>query len=298
MIVRPNRNGFLTLFALRGSILPAIAPRLIVTTGVACLAVVFSRHHPSLFSGVGLTPFTLIGLTLSIFMSFRNSACFARWWESRQLWGAIVTEMRSMARQLGSLSLEERRPMLLGLLGFAHGLAARLRGHDEAHAIAAASGGEGYAGAPNPTDAVLRTVGLQAARLNAQGRIGDIALSLLETRLGHLSAAQAGCERIATTPLPFSYSLLMHRTATIFCLLLPFALAGTLGWWSPAIVFIMSYTLFGLDRLGDELENPFGTDMNDLPLDALVRVIERDLLHAAELHPLPPPLEPKNFVLS
>ena len=82
-----------------------------------------------------------------------------------------------------------------------------------------------------------------------------------------------------------------------FCLLLPFGLVGPLNWWTPVVAAMVAYTLFGLDALGDELEQPFSTHQNALPLDAMCRTIEIDLLSAAGETVLPQPLEPDRFVL-
>jgi putative membrane protein len=107
-----------------------------------------------------------------------------------------------------------------------------------------------------------------------------------------------GCERIKNTPLPFPYTLLLHRTIYLFCILLPFAMAEPLGWLTPIFTAIVSYTFFGLDAIADELEDPFGRDENDLPTDAIVRNIERDVLEALGVTELPPQLEPVDFVLN
>jgi len=80
---------------------------------------------------------------------------------------------------------------------------------------------------------------------------------------------QGGCERIVSTPVPFAYSLLLHRTALIFCLTLPFALAGSLDWWTLLPVLLVAYTFFRLDALGHQLEDPFVLEPNALPLDAM-----------------------------
>jgi ion channel-forming bestrophin family protein len=108
---------------------------------------------------------------------------------------------------------------------------------------------------------------------------------------------QGGCERIASTPGPFAYSLLLHRTALIFCVTLPFALAGSLGWWTLLPVLLVAYTFFGLDALGHQLEDPFGLEPNALPLDAMRRMIERELLALLGERDLPPPIEPHENVL-
>lgn len=292
MIVRAKPRFWDILFAVRGSIVPRIAPHMAVMGLVSVLAVLLVRWHPEVFAQLGAMPFTLIGIALSIFMSFRNNACYDRWWEARKLWGQLIIETRSFARQTMDLAIARREPLLLGACGFAHGLAARLRDQDEVGRIRPWAGGDRVASCPNPTDAVLRDIGLRCAELASDGTISDIRHSVLEQRLSALSAVQAGCERIKATPLPFAYTLLLHRTAYLFCILLPFALAEALGWWTPLLVVTICYTFFGLDALGDELEDPFGLEMNDLPLDAMVRMIERELLDALGRADLPPPLNP------
>ncbi|WP_160123269.1 bestrophin family protein [Rhodovarius lipocyclicus] len=293
MFIRSTPTLADVLFTVRGSILPNIARRALAVGGGSVVAVLLAGVLPGSFGGSAV-PFTLIGLSLSIFMSFRNNACYDRWWEGRKLWGQLLIETRSFARQVAHLPLERREPLLLGLCGFTQGLKARLRDEDERAAIAPWCAAED---ALNPTDAALRGVGLHCAALAGQGALSEIRHSLLETRLSALSAVQAGCERIKTTPLPFAYSLLLHRTAWLFCLLLPFGLAGSLGWWTPALTLIVCYTFFGLDALGDELEEPFGREVNDLPLDAMARQVERELLAAAGRTELPPALEAQGNLL-
>jgi putative membrane protein len=291
MIVRDRPGLRDVLLAMSGSIVPKIAGRLVVLAAISIGAVLLHRYRPEPMGRLSALPFTLIGLALSIFMSFRNSACYDRWWEGRKLWGQLIIASRSFARQTAILDTDVREPLLSGLCGFAHGLAARLRDSDEIVAIAPwIQAQDEEPTPPNPTDAVLAEVGAQCARLVADATISAIHYSVLEVQLSELSHVQAGCERIKATPLPFAYSLLLHRTALLFCLLLPFALAPTLGWWTPLLVVVVSYTFFGLDALGDQLEDPFGADDNDLPLDAMVRTIERELLFAMGRTDVPPPL--------
>lgn len=97
----------------------------------------------------------------------------------------------------------------------------------------------------------------------------------------------AGCDRIMTTPLPFSYSVLLHRAVYSFCLILPFSLEASLGIWTPVIVALIAYLFLGLDALSAELEEPFGLQENDLPLDSIVRNIEREMFSSLEVE-LPP----------
>jgi putative membrane protein len=297
MIERGSPSFRDVFFAVRGSILRKILGPLIIMMAVSIAAVFFVHGHAAAFSQLTAIPFTLIGLSLSIFMSFRNTTCYERWWEGRKLWGQLIIATRSFARQVAVLEPGVRDPLLKAMCAFASGLAAKLRGRDEWTAIAAHIKFEVARRAPNPTDAVLSSIDRQCRALITAGVLDTILYGLLEQQLLELTHVQGACERIRYTPLPFSYSLLLHRTAYAFCLLLPFALGSSLGWWTPLPTLLVSYAFFGLDALGDELSEPFGVEPNDLPLDALVRTIEREMLHAMGAQELPPALVAQDYVL-
>ena len=299
MIIRPKPTLWDVLFTLKGSIAQHIAIRLLVITLLACCVTILSFRDTELFEKFGAAPFTLIGLSLSIFMSFRNNACYERWWDGRRQWGQLIVEVRSFLREIDAAGDEATRAkMLRTLCGFVHALAARLRDKDERCAAAAwLPAGLDLHDAPNVTDAILAEVGRGCTRLAAAQAIDGWRYQMLEQRLVAMSGVQAACERIKTTPLPFAYTLLLHRTAYLFCGLLPFGLASALGWATPLVTAIVGYTFFGLDALGDELEDPFGRDVNDLPLDALARIIERDIVAALGGTDLPPLLQPVDYLL-
>jgi putative membrane protein len=171
MIVRGKPGLREVFFAMRGSTIPEIAGRLAVLAAISCGAVVLARVYPRPIGLLSAMPFTLIGLALSIFMSFRNNACYERWWEARTLWGRLINASRAFARQVAVLDPETREALLMGLCGFVHGLAARLRRGDEVAQIGAWSKARDWAAAPNPTDAALADVGLRCARLMVEGRV-------------------------------------------------------------------------------------------------------------------------------
>lgn len=306
MIVR-SRPGLLTiLFTLRGSILPQVAPKVLGITAIAVAVVAAERRWPDAFpitAGVG--PFTLIGLALSIFLSFRNGACYDRWWEARRAWGSLIGETRGIARLLAALLPEPehadlRRRTLRRVSGFAHALHAQMRGGHEADAARPwlpPEEAEGIARGANAADAVLVRLTVDLGDAYRAGALTDVLFGVLEHRIAALSQAQIVCERILTTPLPFAYTLLLYRTAWIYCLLLPFGLAASLGWATPLAVALVAYTFFGLDALGDELEEPFGTDPNDLPLDALLHTLDGIVLDALG-EPRPPSLKPDRYWLT
>lgn len=305
MIVRPRPSALALFFVLRGSIIPRIFSRILVITLLSC--VVVWMYHRQWFSPTHLSavPFSLFGLALSVFMGFRNNVCYDRWWEARKQWGDLIVQARSLARESAVLlaastanPVQER--LVRRCIGFGYALAARLRDQDVLEAVrpwVQPDELDTLAGNRNVPDALLLAINRDLAACLRRGELTDILYQALTQRVAQCAAIQAACERIKYTPTPFAYSLLLHRTAWLFCLLLPFGLVGTLEYLMPVAVTIIAYTFFGLDALGDELEDPFGLEENDLPLSALARVIEIDLLDGLGVRPLPEPAQPVDCVL-
>ncbi|AMG47921.1 bestrophin family protein [Achromobacter ruhlandii] len=305
MIVRPRPSALGLFFVLRGSIIPRIFSRILVITLLSC--VVVWMYHRQWFSPTHLSavPFSLFGLALSVFMGFRNNVCYDRWWEARKQWGDLIVQARSLARESAVLlaastanPVQER--LVRRCIGFGYALAARLRDQDVLQAVrpwVQPDELDTLAGNRNVPDALLLAINRDLAACLRRGELTDILYQALTQRVAQCAAIQAACERIKYTPTPFAYSLLLHRTAWLFCLLLPFGLVGTLEYLMPVAVTIIAYTFFGLDALGDELEDPFGLEENDLPLSALARVIEIDLLDGLGVRPLPEPAQPVDCVL-
>lgn len=131
------------------------------------------------------------------------------------------------------------------------------------------------------------------------GHLSDILFHSLNNRLNDMSIVLAGCERIANTPVPFAYTLILHRTVYLFCIMLPFALVVDLHYMTPFVSALISYTFISLDTLAEELEDPFGTEDNDLPLDAICNMMERDLLQMNDEENIPERLMPdKHYQLT
>ena len=287
MIIRPRPSGLVLLTAMRGSVLPIIAPRLAVILTISIGVVLLHHRVPQYFVAISPAPFTLLGLGLSIFIGFRNNTCYDRWWEGRRQWGALVAESRALLRYLVTLLPEDealRRRAAGRVTAFAQALRDQLR--DEP-------------GAPtrrNRPAAILQDQAEELAALRAGGQLSDILFTMFAARLDAMTAIQTACERLRTTPMPFAYALMLHRSVWLFCILLPFGIAGTLGPATPILTLVLAYAFLGLDALGEELEEPFVTSQNGLPLDALTRAIE--IAAAEALGDTPPaPLTPVDFVL-
>ncbi len=285
MIIRPRPTFLQLFFIMRGSIVPRIAPQILGFGLYAAAIVALARFLEWDFGAYGLAPFTLLGVTLSIYLGFRNNAAYDRWWEARKLWGQLVFDVRNLGRAATGLIPADTghvRPMLMEALAFCHFLRGQLRNVDVTKEVRGFIGDDlaSIATHTNKADAVLRRMGQRIGSLKSAGRIEAMDYRILDERLSTLAALQAGCERIANTPLPFAYTLLLHRSAYVFCLLLPFGLASSLGWMTPVLTIVIAYSFFGLDALSEELEDPFGIEANDLPLDRMCRICEISVFEA------------------
>jgi len=300
----PHRSLRLMLFTLRGSIIPVIWKRVTAMVLLAVAVVVLERYLPRTGVELGAVPLTLMGLTLAIFLGFRNTVAYERWWEARTLWGELLIVVRNLARQTVSLpegvSAQEQARMVHRLIAFAHALRHQLRGTaagDEVSRWLTPEEAAALAGRPNPPNVLLGLIGQGYAQWQRAGRLDPILLATIDAQVTRLSYVLGGCERLQGTPIPFAYILLLHRTVYVYCLLLPFCLIGSVGWVTPLMVGVLSYTFFGLDALGDQIENPFDRLPNDLPLDAMCRTIEIGLGELLGERELPPPLQPVDGIL-
>jgi putative membrane protein len=313
MILRERPSGLGLFLVLRGSVMPRILPTLIVNVVIATLV---TASHGDLFRmKITLTtiPFTLIGLPLAIFLGFRNNAAYDRFWEGRRLWGELVHRSRSFSRQCASLidypaparasdgMGDARVRMVYRAIAFAHALRGVLRGTDSGADVQALLLPDEFAQmekAFNKPDFLMRQMGMDLGLCLKEGRIDSCLVASIDATLSAMTASATSCERIRNTPIPFSYTLLLHRTAYLYCFLLPFGLVDSIGFMTPFVVAIVAYTFFGLDALGDELEEPFGLAPNDLPLDAMCRMIEIELRESLHDAHLPAPLAPVNYCLN
>ena len=110
-------------------------------------------------------------------------------------------------------------------------------------------------------------------------------LSSLQKLVDQLVDILGGCERILKTPLPLIYPLILRKLVLIYCLILPFEIVKEWTWVTSTITTFVSFVLLSIDQIGSEIEEPFGDNLNDLPLDAICNTILRNTEDLIELPP-------------
>lgn len=270
------------ILAWRGTVLPRLLSRILIYMGVTAAVAGLSE-----IAGIPLTlkplPHSLVGVALGMLLVFRTNASYDRYWEGRKQWGGVVNASRNLVRVAAVHAGRAE-----GLAGMVAAYAFALKQHlrrdarlneldglipEELHRSAADS--------LNPPLLIAREMSAWTATALASERLIPEVGKVIEGYIGELLDHQGACERILKTPVPFAYTVHIRQLLTIYLLSLPLVLVPETGWWSlPAMAFI-SFGLLGIEEAGVEIEDPFGTDANDLPLEAICETIRRDVMEVA-----------------
>jgi putative membrane protein len=305
MIVRSKSNWWTLLFVWRGSMMTQMLPQLLIVAALSVLAVwtegtIFKHKVP-----LNATPFTLVGVALALFLGFRNSSAYDRWWEGRKLWGALVNTMRTLTRQILTMTgdapkaAKDKREFIDMLVAFTYAMRDQLRGDVFARSaeLLPPALAEEVDRARYKPFIILRGMGEWVSARYKEGAFGEITMTAIDRNLVELSNIFGGCERIAATPVPFGYSVMIHRVVYFYCALLPFGLVDAIEWMTPAVALVMAYSFIALDSLASELEMPFGRDENGLALDAISLNIELSIREMSGELLEKKPLQPVAYVL-
>jgi len=318
MIVTEKDSWLGMIFAVHGTTMELIWPRVAIVFCWSVLVTTIAYLFPDYAYTLTMAPFTVVGLALAIFLGFRNNAAYDRYWEGRKLWGRMVNVCRSFTMQINTLIDEstgqtdaspsaevhhQRLHMVRLIICHIHALRHRLRDTDAAVDLQKQLPGDTQLDQDLVHDNVPAAIADRISRqINAawrSGRLDTYHVPLLHNCLTEMMGIQGGCERIKSTPIPFTYSVLTHRTVFIYCVALPCGLHDTVGLLTPLVVTLVAYFFLGLDAVGDEIEQPFMMDDNDLPLLQLTTMIERNVLQlsGSPAEDLPEPITPVDHLL-
>lgn len=291
MMVMQHRTFPRTVFVRRGSALSLMWPWLLLFTLIATAITVPYGLAGTEVLTLTSVPFTLVGLALSIFLGFRNTACYDRWWEARKLWGALVNTSRSFTRQVQTMLVAPpaeaaecaalQADLVRRFVAFVWCFESQLREtplRPEVARYLPPGEGDAVGAFRNPCVAIARGMADGLRTAHARGWLHPECWRALDGSLTALSDLQGGCERIRSTPVPLSYTVLTHRIVLVYCGALPLGIVGDVGWLTPLVTLIVAFAFVGFDAVGTQIEEPFGIDPNDLPLTAISRMIEIDLL--------------------
>jgi ion channel-forming bestrophin family protein len=273
-------------FRLQGSVIPAVMPRALFCGGFGMLiSFSYARGWIQAWPILGnVVPSIVLGLLLV----FRTNTAYDRFWEGRKAWGTLVNTVRNLTRRIW-VFVEESEPCdryhkqeaLYLILAFAIATKLHLRQEPLSEEVLALIGNSPSAlqDAPNAPLKIAFWIEDYLQQQYQIKRVDSYQIATMNALLDKLVDSLGTCERILKTPIPLAYAIHLKQLLLIYCLLLPLQLTGEIGYWTGPIVALVSFTLFGIEEIGIEIENPFGRDHNDLPLDAICNTMGQNLEH-------------------
>jgi ion channel-forming bestrophin family protein len=287
---------------------------LFVVIAMSLVAVAFRRVADTDRVQLPFAPIGTLGAAVAIFVAFRNNASYARWAEARVMWANIQNAGRILARQIVASTdnalasgtggtpeevLAYRSEQVHRVIAFAHAARLTLRGDgDWADATRYLPAGERdkVMAASNKPNLILQQLGVRLKDGVRAQIVGQFDPITLEPNLAALSSAFAASERIKNTPTPRQYDYFTRAAVSVFSVLLPFGLLSVVPRSQDAVVPLLAAVVAGvfviLERVGAVVDAPFDNTTNDVPMNAICRAIERDLVEQLGAIDLPDQLEP------
>ena len=279
--MNPQRPpGFLLQFY-RCPIIARLAVYVLLLGLYAALVVWLDHKYLQDAFQIRSTIHTLLGLVLGGLLVFRTNTAYDRWWEGRKLWGQLVNDIRNLAIKVQACvqaPLEEKQRFAQHLVAFPFALKDHLRGPIQL---------KDYPGFANTTAdpphvplAIAHSLYHELESWRRDRELGPIEMLFLDTHAASLMNICGACERILKTPLSPSWRRFIRQSITIYLFTLPWGLVEDLHWFTIPTMMLVSYFMIGMETTAEDVEQPFGFDADDLPLDDICATIEKGVKQA------------------
>lgn len=217
----------------------------------------------------------ILGFVISMVLVFRINTAYDRWWEGRKLWGYLVNTSRNLAIKLNTMieinDINKRKEVHALISSFPFALKEHLRGNQQPKDITFTEQLNELEfnrvnHKPNYIASQLTSYVFQICKNNNHTQHDYL---LVNENINQFADICGACERIKNTPIPYSYSIFIKKIIFLYVITMPIAFGLTLGYWAVPIVMIVFYAFASLELISEEIEDPFGTDSNDLPTDEI-----------------------------
>ncbi len=226
----------------------------------------------------------MLGFVISLLLVFRTNTAYERWWEGRKLWGSLVNNSRNFSLKINAIIPKEEHEIRIFFremtIEYAFALKQHLRGHQHDSEIFTSK-------ISMPTDHhkpnyMAKLLFEKTNELFMSKMISGEQLLIINNELSSFTDICGACERIKNTPIPFSYSIFIKKFIFFYVMTLPFGYVFTLGYLCIPIIVFVFYVLASLELIAEEIENPFGVDANDLPLNQICKNIQKHISEILE----------------
>lgn len=274
----PKQWFSLIFHAYSRGVMRTLTPAVIILgiySGLLCYVLLdVLRFHEEDFHTT-ISMHSLLGIVLGLFLVFRTNSSYDRWWEGRKLWGSMVNNTRNLSHKLNAMlpegDLENRKWFAAMIPNFVFATKEHLRSGAKLSEFEVVS--PDFLDNLNKVKHVPnRIASMMYSRVNSMYKRGELTgdqLFLVDKELKEFADILGACERIKNTPIPYNYSMYIKQFIFIYLVTLPFAFVTTSGYFTVPIVMLITFVLLSVELIAEEIEDPFGRDINDLPTDEL-----------------------------
>ena len=230
---------------------------------------------------------SLLGFVISMLLVFRTNTAYDRWWEGRKLWGELVNSSRNFALKINTMIPSEAKNekdnlnILIGNFPFV--LKEHLRGRFKAVEFETNKTItiEDLNKVNHKPNALIWAIEKEVMQAYKNKNVTNEQLLLLNDELKTMANVCGACERIKNTPIPYSYSMFLKKFIFAYVFTMPLGFVYDFKYWTAPIVVFIFYAFASIELIAEEIEDPFGTDANDLPLDAIALTIRTNVKEIA-----------------
>lgn len=283
MLKYDNRNWFSFVFRQGGKHVEGMWWSLIVMALVTFFLIWLEKEVDWFHIDMPPTFHTVLGLVLGLLLVFRTNSAYDRWWEGRKQLGVMVNITRNLAIKIqmyvpkADYPEKEHLQNLIYAFAFSVKEHLQLKKYENVIEHIPEKIREAYLAVEHKPNFILGQIGFHLNELNEKGIISNEKLIILEKDTNTLINVLGACERISATPIPMAYALHLKRILLVYCLSLPFGFIGQLSWFAVPVVLVVFYTMVGIELIAEEIEDPFGLDENDLPVEELSYKIKANI---------------------
>ncbi|GAB2774510.1 bestrophin family ion channel [Rhabdobacter roseus] len=280
----------------------------VVTLYGIVIEIIYQNFHITNIS-IPMTVPTVLGTILSLLLAFRSNQAYDRWWEARIIWGAIVNDSRTLARQVLSLVNDQynsqevegfREKFIKRQMAWCYALGLELREKDPIPTISKFLSEEELTYLKRYNNSHVALLDLHAKDINLalrEGWVNNFQQIELDRTLTRLTDSMGKCERIKNTVFPSTYSLYTHLALNLFIILLPFGLVEWFGFIMVPVLVVIAASFFLIEKMAIHLQDPFENKPTDTPVLSISRNIERDLRQMLQDSQVPTAYESKEFYI-
>jgi putative membrane protein len=286
-------SWFKVALQVRVSVIPSILPRVLLCGGFGVF--ISLLHFFKLPVSLPILSSMVPSIVLGLLLVFRTNTAYDRFWEGRKFWGKLINSVRNLARQIW-VAIEEKDPQdielkksaLRLLPAFAVAMKLHLRQeavNPELEPLMSPAQYQKLKSMNNPPLEIAFWIEDYLHEQYERNCLDVYQLTSMKELINSMIDVLGGCERILKTPIPLAYAIHLKQLLLLYCLALPFQMVNDLAWGTGPVVALISFTLFGIEEIGIEIENPFEHDTNDLPLDSICATMQRNINDLISLSP-------------